>query len=126
MRFPVYLAVFCLISAIAHAQQVDEGFALDPKHPPTIKEVEKCEEAISEPAVPLWPKTALRAGTVGWVVVRYDLDGSGRAQHAMVEGAAPVQVFDQSALFSIRRSKFKSQISRTGCKTLVVFSNAST
>jgi TonB family protein len=126
MRFKAYLAFSCLICAISHAQPADDSFALDPKHPPTINEVEKCEEAVAEPAMPLWPKTALRAGTVGWVVVRYDLDGSGRAQNATVDISTPAQVFDQSALFSIKRSKFKAQISRTGCKILIVFSNGST
>ena len=125
MRFKFYLALSCLTCAIARAEPVDDMSPPDPKHPATISKAEKCEEALVEPAMPIWPKSALRTGTTGWTVVRYDLDGSGRAQNAAIEIAAPAKVFDQSALFSLQRSKFKPGISRTGCKTLIMFSNGS-
>lgn len=123
MRLKFYLGLLNLICFTAHAGPVRESTEIIRDTPPLIDEAAKCTEAIVELAVPLWPKSALRSGTTGWTVIRYDLDGSGRSQHAAVVRAAPEQVFDQSSLFSIQRSKFKAGTSRQGCKALIVFSN---
>ncbi|HEX8612748.1 MAG TPA: TonB family protein [Telluria sp.] len=113
-----------LIVPMAFAQTGGDESLNDPNQPPAVNETELCKAGRAELAMPLWPKGALRAGTTGWTVVRYDLDGSGRAQNMSVEAAAPPQTFNQSALFSIKRSKFTPGISTTGCKTLIVFSKA--
>lgn len=123
MRQKLCLGFLCLICMTAHAGQVGESTDINRAPLPTIDEADKCTEAIVELAMPLWPKRALRSGTTGWTVVRYDLDGSGQAQNATVYRAAPEQVFDQSSLFSIKRSKFKAGTFRQGCKALIIFSN---
>ena len=122
MRYRFFLAFSFLICAFAHAAPVDEQVALDPRVPPTISEAEKCLDSVIRNAMPDWPKKALRAGTIGWVLVRYDLDGSGLAQNAVIEISAPNEVFEQSALLTVKRSKYKPGISKAGCKTLIVYS----
>lgn len=123
MRQRLGLGFLFLVCMTAHAGQVGGIPETNRERPPTIDESDKCTEAIVGIAMPIWPKGALRSGITGWTVVRYDLDGSGRAQNATVDSAVPEQVFDQSSLFSIKRSKFKAGASRQGCKALIVFSN---
>lgn len=120
------VAFSCLICAVAYGESVGGRSENDRTSPPAIEEAEKCTEAIVELAMPVWPMSALRAGSTGWTLIRYDLDGSGRATNATVHSAAPEQVFDKSSLLSIKRSKFKAGISRTGCKALIVYSNVPT
>lgn len=123
MRQKLCLGFLCLVCMSANAGQVGENTEVNRELLLTTDEADKCTEAIIEMAMPLWPKSALRSGTTGWTVVRYDLNGSGRAQNATVYSAVPEQVFDQSSLFSIKLSKFKAGASRQGCKALIVFSN---
>lgn len=104
MRQKLCSGLLCLVFCItANAGQAGENTEITRELPPIIDAADKCTEAIVDMAMPLWPKSALRSGTMGWTVVRYDLDGSGRAQNAAVYRAVPAQVFDQSSLFSIKR-----------------------
>ena len=73
-------------------------------------------------ARPIWPKAALRSGAVGWAIVSYDLDGSGRASNALIVTSTPAQVFDKASLDSIQRSQFTPGFVKAGCKIVYSFS----
>lgn len=72
--------------------------------------------------MPTWPKEALRSGAVGWVVVRFDLDGNGHGQNIGVEASAPAKVFDAVAISAVKRTAFKPEAVRQGCKLVFVYS----
>lgn len=95
---------------------------LDPASPPVLAESEKCDGLAEYLSRPDLPKKVLRAGSSGWAVIRYDLDGSGRAQNIVSESAAPEQVYERNSVLALQRSKFKPGTIRTGCKILMVFS----
>lgn len=122
MRLVCTIALWMLGVTHALAQVPDEAASNDPRRPPLLVPSGPCKDAQVSMAMPVWPKDALRARTVGWTVIGYDLDGSGRAQNATVELAAPRGTFDQSALVALKRSKFVPGIAATGCKSLAVFS----
>lgn len=100
----------------AHAQT--NGAA----NPPVLDQSEQCRDAVVRSALPIWPKAALRSGAAGWVIVSYDLDGSGRAGNALIVTSTPAQVFDKASLDSIQRSQFTPGFVKAGCKILYTFS----
>jgi protein TonB len=53
-----------------------------------------------------YPEVAKAAGIEGWVKVRYDIDSGGNVQNAVVIGAEPRGVFDDSALKNVQSWKF--------------------
>jgi len=119
-------AVFILVVVVYLATRMTGTSAapteLDPQNPPVLEPGEQCQSVIVNAAMPIWPKNALRDGTVGWSIVRYDLDGGGRAQNREVVSSAPEYVFDKASLDSIARSKFINGFIKQGCKAIFVYS----
>lgn len=95
---PRRLAIFLACCAIGTAGASDGSVDAPPNKLPALEQSEQCNDAMVNAAMPTWPKDALRSGTSGWAIVRYDLDGSGRVQNAEVVASAPQQVFDKAAL----------------------------
>ncbi|GAB2864251.1 hypothetical protein GCM10027277_36230 [Pseudoduganella ginsengisoli] len=118
----IFMAVVLACCAAGATAASNTSAESDPSKPPVLDAGEKCTDAVVQTALPIWPKDALRSGTVGWVVVRYDLDGSGRAQNAEISASAPQQVFDKASVDSVKRSKFATGFAKTGCKTVLVYS----
>lgn len=122
MNSRFFIVPLIFTSALVQGQPPDEIVKLDPRNPPTIDASDKCDDLVIESALPDWPKEALRKGTSGWTIVRYELGTNGKAQNVTVESAAPTQVFDRSSVSAVERSRFKSGVSRTGCKMLLTWS----
>jgi protein TonB len=122
MNTRLAMALLTLTSVLAQAQAPEQIVRLDPLSPPTIAANDNCEDLVIRTALPEWPKKALREGTSGWTVVRYDVDATGQARNVNVEMAAPEQVFDKSAVSAVQRSRFKPGLARGECKMLLIWS----
>lgn len=110
-----------LTCLVAQAAAVERPAAQRIGPPPVIAAADQCGEAAGQTPMPIWPKAALRAGTVGWAVIRYDLDGSGRARQVGVAQAEPEKVFHQSAINTVAGSRFKAGVVHAGCLAVVGF-----
>ncbi len=117
----VLTAALIACCALARAQTPDSPFGSDPDKAPTLPKSEQCVHEIEHSAMPVWPKDALRSGAVGWVVVRFDLDGNGRGQNIGVEASAPAKVFDAASISAVKRTTFKPEVVREGCKAVYVY-----
>lgn len=118
----VLIAALIAGCALARAQTPDSSFGSDPDKAPTLDKSEQCAREIEHSAMPVWPKEALRSGAFGWVVVRFDLDGNGHSQNIGVEASAPAKVFDAASISAVKRTLFKPEIVRAGCKVVYVYS----
>ena len=79
---------------------------------------ESCREHITaEPKITIndWPKRARGREVNAYVVISYDLDGSGRALSAQVTDSVPKGLFDKSTLSILRRTEFAPGAQVKGC-----------
>ena len=83
--------------------------------------MQTCQEHFARTVQPVFPSEALRDGLSGYVVVTYDLDGSGKAQNVQVVVAHPAGVFNAVAMEALRRSEFKQGVSVSGCRYVADF-----
>lgn len=119
----IYLnAAIVACAAMANVSPAQAQSSSAAARPPVLDRSEQCTDAVVRSALPIWPKAALRSGAAGWVVVSYDLDGSGRAGNALIVTSTPAQVFDKASLDSIQRSQFTPGFVKAGCKILYAFS----
>lgn len=118
----IFIKVLMAYCAMRTAGASDVLVDSDPNKAPSLAPSEQCTDAIVNSAMPRWPKKALRSGAVGWAVVRYDLDGSGRVQNVDIAASAPQEVFDKVSMDSINRSRFTTGFARAGCKAMFVYS----
>jgi TonB family protein len=88
---------------------------------PLLSDSSECKGEIKKLAMPAYPVDAARKGVQGWVLMRFDLDGSGRATAVVVEGSQPAEVFDANAVSAVQRSQFVQGSSRIGCKIVITF-----
>ncbi len=85
---------------------------------------ETCREHIvAEPKVTLadWPMRARGKETRAYVVITYDLDGSGKSSNAKVTDSMPSGLFDKTALGLLKRTTFKPGEQATGCVNVRTF-----
>jgi TonB family protein len=71
--------------------------------------------------LPRLPPAAFSRGKGGWVLARYELDGSGSAKNVQVLEGEPRGQFDEFALLAIRGTEFKVGVSRTECRQVFAF-----
>lgn len=95
-------------------------FASEPGPAPTIEVPvqESCHEHITaEPKITIndWPKRARGREVNAYVVISYDLDGSGKALNAQVTDSVPKGLFDNSTLSILRRTEFAPGAQAKGC-----------
>ena len=107
-----YLLAFLLAST--HANASEPGAA------PTIEVPvkETCREHIvAEPRITAedWPKRARGRNVNAYVVISYDLDGSGKAQNAQVTDSLPKGLFDRSTLNILNRTEFAPDAVSQAC-----------
>ncbi len=117
----ILIATLVACCALARAETPATPFGSDPDKSPTLEKSEQCVHEMERSAMPVWSKEALRSGAVGWVVVRFDLDGNGHSQNVGIEASAPPKVFDAAAISAVKRSLFKTDVVRDGCKVVYVF-----
>lgn len=58
----------------------------------------------------------------GWVLLRFDLDGSGRASNITVVDETPPGVFGAATIKALQRSRFVVGVQREGCESVATFS----
>jgi TonB family protein len=68
-----------------------------------------------------YPRDQMMKGQEGWVVVGYDLDGSGSAQNLRILKSSPPEVFDTAVLRTFSGIKFKPETKRENCRGFVQF-----
>jgi len=88
---------------------------------PTIPIERQCKAETKQFEPPKYPSVAARANIQGWVVLHFDLDGSGHATSIVVERSSPIGIFDQVAIDALRGAQFVEGAKRTACETLVGF-----
>jgi protein TonB len=80
-----------------------------PKPKPKAQGVTRAASAISTPQ-PSYPQAARRARQEGWVDVQFTITASGRVTGVRVVGSSPRGVFDQSALRTVQRWRFRPRM----------------
>ena len=98
-----FLTALFLVSAHADAS----GQSAAPVIEVPVKQT--CQEHIvAEPRITAedWPKRARGREVNAYVVITYDLDGSGKAQNAQVSDSLPKGLFDRSTLSILARTEF--------------------
>jgi TonB family protein len=68
-----------------------------------------------------YPREQLVRGQGGWVVVGYDLDGSGSAKNLRGEKASPPGMFDSAVLEVYSKLRFKADVRQENCRGFVRF-----
>ena len=89
---------------------------------PTLDKAELCDAQSLKRGKPKYPGAALRARAEGWVVLSFDLDGSGKASNVEIVNSKPEKVFDLAARDSVKHETFVEGFKKTGCKTVITFS----
>jgi TonB family protein len=80
-----------------------------------------CSAEIRNNTFPHFPPDALATRTEGWVMLSFDLDGSGKASNIKVLGSHPQGVFEQSAITSVEKTDYVPGARRTRCKARITF-----
>lgn len=88
---------------------------------PSIDKAELCDAEMLIRGAPRYPPDALRRRTEGWALVRYDLDGSGKAANVTLVSSNPSGLFDRATIDVVMRTKFVVGAAKSGCKTLVTY-----
>jgi TonB family protein len=75
------------------------------------------EHVLSEPRITIadWPKAARGREVKAYVVITYDLDGSGKAKNAQVTDSVPNGLFDRSTLSILSRTTFAPDAVAQAC-----------
>lgn len=79
---------------------------------------ETCKEYITaEPRLSAndWPRQALGRDVSAYVVVTYDLDGSGKAQNLRVVDSNPAGLFDKTTVSILKRTDFADGVQAQAC-----------
>lgn len=106
MVLPVILALSVGAAAQAPAPSID------------VAAIETCREHIvAEPRITAadWPKRARGREVNAYVVITYNLDGSGKPQDARVTDSLPKGLFDESTLGILSRTTFAPAAVAQGC-----------
>ena len=85
--------------------------------PPPFKVAEGCTR--ERVVFPNFPRGLHRSS--GWIVLSFDLDGSGKAVNVSVLDASEPEVLDRVALEAISKSAFELDAVKTGCEMLFTF-----
>ncbi|MBS0320529.1 MAG: TonB family protein, partial [Proteobacteria bacterium] len=88
---------------------------------PPVDPAHDCAGAVRDNVFPHYPDAALARRTEGWVVVGFDLDGSGRSSNARIVASQPPGVFDDAALTSVMKTTYASGVRRTACQSRITF-----
>jgi TonB family protein len=88
---------------------------------PTLQPEDTCSAEVRNNTFPHFPPEALASRTEGWVMVSFDLDGSGKASNIKVIGSRPQGVFEQSAITSVEKTDYVPGARRTQCKARITF-----
>ena len=76
---------------------------------------ETCRMYVTRAAVPDYPKRAMQEHLGGYVVLRYSLDGSGKAKNIRPVEGRPPGVFDAAAVEALRQSEFDPEAKMQDC-----------
>jgi TonB family protein len=88
---------------------------------PSIEKEFDCEDLVVKRVHPPYPRSALRNGTEGWVVLSYTLDGYGRASEIQVMRSNHPGVFDRNAIDALKQWEFKADAKRSTCQLSIAF-----
>ena len=108
------LLLLPIILIASHARAAGPG-------PAPVVEVpvqETCQEhIIASPRLSArdWPKKALGREVNAYVVVSYELDGSGTAQNPKVTNSIPAGLFDKTTLSILQRTDFAVGVQVPSC-----------
>lgn len=105
------------LSASTKATKIAERLGV-----PTIEEALLCKAEHIKFEVPRYPQHALRKQQEGWVILNFDLDGTGRASNIVVDRSMPEDVFVQASIDALKKTRFKDDARKSGCKTFFTFS----
>lgn len=104
------------LSASTKAAKVAERLGV-----PTIEESLLCKADRIKFEVPRYPQHALRKQQEGWVILNFDLEGTGRATNIVVDRSMPEDVFVQASIDALKKTRFKDDARKAGCKTFFTF-----
>jgi TonB family protein len=84
--------------------------------PEEYRASQRCSEHVRHRVAPAYPRDAVRNGQSGYVVMDYELDGSGRVLNVRVYDSSPRGVFDKASVEALQRSTFREGPIDTTCR----------
>ena len=117
----VAFLVGCAAPAPTPTQMAEVRERMDKLGVPKIAPEQVCKPEKSKPPFVHYPPAALKAKTEGWALLRFELDGSGRAAAIVVENSGPNSVFNAGAIQTVQNFTFVQGEKRTGCKVVISF-----
>lgn len=121
----IILSTCALFALGVHAQTAEKtrGEKINERlGAPILDKADLCDAQSLSHSKPKYPGAALRTKAEGWVVLSFDLDGSGRASNVEIVNSKPEKIFDLSARDAVKHETFVEGFKKTGCKTLISFS----
>ena len=82
---------------------------------------ETCRQYITRASPPDYPKRAMQGDIGGYVVLRYSLDGSGKATNIRAIEGRPPGVFDAAAVEALKRTEFDPDAKMQDCFSTMDF-----
>jgi TonB family protein len=117
--FPSALRLGALALALAGCAQTAERYPRRDFNDLVLEET--CRRYVTRAAVASIPEEARQRHLSGYVVVGYDLDGSGKARNVRVLYAKPAGVFDAAAVQAIRETQFDPEVQLRDCHSSLDF-----
>ena len=114
----IIIAAQLLLSSCAAEPSVPQMISPDAERlgVPIIPKALNCDVDITKQASPGYPRSAIRKGVEGWVILEYSLDGTGRAHDIVVVNSTPKNLFEQAAITALKQVEFKSNVVRSKCQ----------
>ena len=117
----IFLMAACSSSAPVRPPPPDADSVAHRLGAPMLQPEDTCSAEIRNNTFPQFPADALATRTEGWVMVSFDLDGSGKASNIKVVGSHPQGVFEQAAITSVQKTDYVPGARRSLCKARITF-----
>ena len=88
---------------------------------PTTPDSKRCANLMTKVAFPIYPQYLRDRGVEGWVVVAFELDGSGKPSNTRVLHSKPERAFDRAAVEALEKTHFKEGAVKEDCESVSTF-----
>ena len=116
------LAYLLSFSSFAQDQKSESDRQAEKVGAPEVSKAEQCEDLVVKRVMPGPGPAVSRSKPSGWVVIAYDLDGSGDAKNVSVLQESSAGEFSQYSVAAVRARKFAAGVLRIGCKARMTYS----
>ena len=122
-----FAAVIIAVAAPTPSATASEANTDTSPIPAEYRETERCEDLVeTRPRVSpdMWPAEALNRELFAWVVLDYELDGSGQPVNIDIVASEPSGLFEQLALAILSQTTYEPGVVRSECRYVAHFESA--